>query len=92
MSFKEFVSVYGNMKWSVAFIDNSPGGKHRADCFDYLLPYSDYVVVHDYEKENEEHIAPLLHKAKFVHVTSTYEPKTLVASMTHQIPTSIICL
>lgn len=81
-------------KWSVVLIDNSPGGKNRADCFAALLPVSDYVVVHDYERENYEHIAPLLSKEPTVrfHVTTTYQPPTLVASLTRTIPESILCL
>lgn len=77
--------------WSVAFIDNSPGGKNRADCFDALIEVSDYVVVHDYWQDNEEAIAPLLTGIKH-HTTKTYPPPTLVASMKLPIPESILCL
>lgn len=77
--------------YGVAFIDHSPGGKNRAECFDMLIEHSDYVVVHDYEKDNEEAIAPLLTGIKH-HITKTYPPPTLVASMKLPIPESILCL
>lgn len=78
--------------WSVVFIDDSPGGQNRREWFELMLPKSEYVVVHDYEKDNEEAIGPLLEKVPFKHITRTYEPPTLVASMTNPIPESILCL
>lgn len=77
--------------WSVALIDNSPGGERRKKDFAALLPVSDFVVVHDFHRENEEAITPLLTGNKFW-VCNRYQPPTLVASLTRSIPESIFCL
>lgn len=45
---------------SVVFIDNSPGGERRRRDFERYLPLARFVVVHDYHRENEEAIRPLL--------------------------------
>jgi hypothetical protein len=79
-------------RWGVAFIDNSPGGARRAKDFLALIKTSDFVIVHDYWQDNEEHIAPLLKNVKYTHVTRTHEPPTLVASLDRPIPSSIIQL
>lgn len=77
--------------WSVVFIDDSPGGDHRANEFRDYLDKSVFVVVHDYHRENEEAIKPLLDGVRY-HVTTTYQPPTLVASKVREIPKSILCL
>lgn len=77
--------------WSVVFIDDSPGGRHRADRFRDYIDNSIFVVVHDYHLENEEHISPLLKGVRH-HVTKTYQPPTLIASKVREIPRSILCL
>lgn len=79
-------------RWAVVFIDHSPGGENRASALKLFLPVSDYVIVHDYHRDNEEAIGPMLKNVPFTHVTRTYEPPTLVASMTKPIPKSILCL
>jgi hypothetical protein len=76
----------------VAFIDNSPGGERRRKDFEFFIKLADFVVVHDYEKDNEEHIFPVLAGVKHKYVTRTYEPPTLVASNTMAIPKSLLCL
>lgn len=71
--------------WGVAFVDESPGGERRAKSVRALLPVCEFVVVHDYWRENREAIAPLLVGA-MQFVTASYEPPTLVASLTREIP------
>lgn len=70
--------------WGVVFIDNSPGGKARLDPFLAFLDHSDYLVVHDYHRENEEAIKPFLggvhHK-----IYDRYQPPTLLASKIHEL-------
>lgn len=86
--FKSTPSATG--QWGCAFIDDSPGGIHRASMFLLLAPLSQFVVVHDYHMENEEAIGPLLVGFKF-HVTKSYQPPTLIASRS-ELPESIFCL
>lgn len=81
--FKRDISMPG--RWSVAFIDHSPGGENRAKAFKELIEFSDYVVVHDYHDENEEAIGPLLSGLKW-HVCKSIFPPTLAASRTKDIP------
>ena len=74
------VASYMQHEWSVCFIDNEGGGQARACLFALALPKCQFVVVHDYHRENEEAIGPLLSGVSHF-VTNTYEPPTLVASM-----------
>lgn len=75
------------MRWGVAFIDHSPGGANRADAFKRLIEVSDYVVVHDAQKESEnfKHIEPMLSGLEW-YLCTGYFPHTLVASKTRKIP------
>lgn len=73
---KQFVR---DIRFGVTFIDNSPGGEARARPFKTALLNSDYIVVHDYHRENEEAIKPLLDGVNY-RVFSDYEPPTLLAS------------
>lgn len=82
----------GLMNIGVVFIDDSPGGENRKKHFVDFIDISDYVIAHDYEKDNEEAIGPLLVKVPFKYVTRTYQPPTLIASMTREIPKSVLCL
>lgn len=75
-------------RWSVVFIDHSPGGASRANAFSALISCSEFVVVHDYHLENEDAIKPLLEGVSH-YVTKTYDPPTLVASKVRDIPGSI---
>lgn len=77
--------IIGTHRWGTVFIDNSPGGERRMHDFMWFADCSDFVVVHDYEKENEEAIAPLL-KGMEWHVTRRYLPPTLVASHSRKLP------
>lgn len=92
--YNSILPMLSRWNWSVAFIDHSPGGKSRADAFKALLPVSEYVIVHDAQEgeENWEHLKPLLVEGVKWHVTKTYHPHTLVASLTRGIPKSILCL
>lgn len=78
-------------KWGVAFIDHSPGGANRANAFRQLIDVSDYVVVHDAQKdaENFQHIEPLLDGVNW-HLCTGYWPHTLVCSKTKQIPAVLL--
>lgn len=75
-------------RWSTVLLDNSPGGSRRASDLALLLPVSDYVVVHDYHRENLEHIQPLIQGAYF-HVASLYPPPTLVVSKIQAMPAGL---
>ncbi len=77
--------------FGTVLIDNSPGGNRRLDDFKAVLPFSEFVVVHDYHLENEDAIGPLLNGLNH-HITKTYGPPTLVASDLRSIPVSILCL
>lgn len=77
--------------WALVFIDDSPGGKHRADRFKAFIDNSIFVVVHDYHLENSDSIGPLLKGVRH-HITKTYQPPTLIASKVREIPKSILCL
>jgi hypothetical protein len=75
------------LKYSVAFIDHSPGGENRAEAFRQFLAISEYVVMHDSQKDAEnfkavESMLPLLSW----HLCTDYFPHTLVASETLKIP------
>lgn len=77
--------------WGVAFIDHSPGGANRANAFKQLIGVSDYVVVHDAQKdaENFQHIEPLLDGVNW-YLCTGYWPHTLCASKTKQIPAVLL--
>lgn len=83
--------VSGMKGWAVTFIDDSPGGEHRARHFRDFIQLSIFLVVHDYHLENSDSIGPLLKGVRH-HVTKTYQPPTLIASKVREIPRSILCL
>jgi hypothetical protein len=74
-------------RWGVAFIDHSPGGENRANAFRQLIEISDYVVMHDAQKdaENFKAVEPMLEGLNW-YLCTGYFPHTLVASKTRQIP------
>lgn len=72
-------------EWAVVLIDNSPGGARRAQDFSFLRHCAQFVVVHDYWQDNEEHIAPMLNGINY-YVCHRQKPPTLVASMQRPIP------
>lgn len=68
--------------WGVVLIDNSPGGWRRLKDFNMFIDRSEYVLVHDYHRENEEAIKPVLEKRGITHcVIGAYQPPTLLASL-----------
>lgn len=71
-------------RFGVVFIDNSPGGQARATPFRDALPVSEYVVVHDYHRENEDSIKPYLDGINYK-VFNLYDPPTLLASLNHKV-------
>lgn len=75
------------MDWAVAFIDHSPGGANRAGAFKALIDVSEFVVVHDAQKdaENFQAIEPMLVGVNW-HLCTSYFPHTLIASKTRKIP------
>lgn len=77
-SYSDVLPQFSNEPWGVVFIDGSPGGKARADQFRMFFPISDFVVVHDYHKENSEAIEPYLLNLKYA-VYDEYQPPTLLA-------------
>lgn len=79
------------LKWGVVFIDQSPGGKCRADSFAQYISISNFVIVHDFHLENLEHILPLMEGVRH-HVTTTYSPPTLIATKHKFIPSAILDL
>lgn len=82
---------YPNWRWSVAFIDHSPGGANRANAFKQLIEVSDYVVMHDAQKdaENFQAVEPMLAGLNW-HLCTGYFPHTLVCSKTKQIPAVLL--
>jgi hypothetical protein len=89
---REFLNLDKHF-WSVVFIDQSGGGEPRAYPFRKFIEISDYVVVHDYHRENVDAIAPTLEDNRiYRHVTTTYQPPTLIASKTKPIPESVLHL
>lgn len=72
------------LRIGVAFIDNSSGGIARSKPFEALLDVCDYIVVHDYHRENEEAIKPFLEGVNY-RVFNDYNPPTLLASKLHQV-------
>jgi hypothetical protein len=76
--------LIGDSPFGLVFIDNSPGGAARADPFKAFLPQSEFIVVHDYHRENEEAIKPLLKGVNY-RVFSDYNPPTLLASLKHKV-------
>lgn len=79
-TYEDYVASAMQHEWAVCFIDNSPGGPARSGLFSLALPRCQYVVVHDYHADNEEHIAPLLNGVNH-YVYNRYEPPTLIASV-----------
>ena len=83
-----FVRELGSLpiwSWGVTFIDHSPGGENRASALRQFIDRSQFVIVHDYEKDNLEAIAPLLTGCHY-HVCTHCLPPTLVASKTRYVP------
>lgn len=80
-----FSGEFMKLEWSVALVDNSPGGERRKKDFLRLIECAEFVVVHDYHKDNEEAISPVLGHLHRV-VCSRYQPPTLVASKHWDIP------
>ncbi len=82
--YDDFIPECAKRKWSVVFIDNSPGGDARLRPFLALLGCSDYLVVHDYHRENETAIKPFLGQISVPHlkhkVFADYDPPTLLVA------------
>ncbi len=83
-SYDESTKKFDKIDVGLTFIDNSPGGAARAKPFKRFLPISDFVVVHDYHRENEEAIKPLLEGVNY-RIFSDYNPPTLLASLKHKV-------
>jgi len=82
-----FSYVVPDKRFSVALVDHPPGGANRAEAFKQLIEVSEFVVVHDAQKdaENFQHIEPML-KGLNWHLCTGYFPHTLIVSKTRQIP------
>ena len=78
-NYDAILKEFATQDWGVVFIDNSPGGKARSIPFDLLKGKAQYLVVHDYHRENEEAIAPLLTGMDH-RIFKDYDPPTLLAS------------
>lgn len=87
VDYKYALTLFSKEKWSVAFIDHSPGGENRAAAFKALIEVSEYVVMHDAQKdaENFQAVEPMLAGLNW-HLCTDIFPHTLVASKTLQIP------
>jgi len=83
--YMEVLPALAKRKWSVVFIDNSPGGKGRSDVFELFIDGAEFVVVHDYHLENEDAIKPLLTNTRHI-ISTLYQPPTLLASRSRMIP------
>jgi len=80
--YADLIEFFSGKKWGVVFIDNSPGGEARLAPFRAFIDHSEFIVVHDYHRENEEVIKPFLSNCHHK-VYNDYEPRTLLASKTH---------
>lgn len=90
--FTDWISNTNDKKrYSVVFIDDSPGGENRATSFRTYIDQSEFVIVHDFWRENEEAIRPLLVGCLF-HICRHQEPPTLVCSKSRTIPEGILAL
>lgn len=87
VDYKEAIPLFAKERWGVAFIDHSPGGENRAAAFKALIEVSDYVVMHDAQKdaENFQAVEPMLAGLNWYLCTDIF-PHTLVASKTLRIP------
>lgn len=74
-----FIRQLEDAQWGVVFIDNSPGGEGRSIPFSLLKDKARFIVVHDYHRENEEEISPLLNGMDH-RIFKDYDPPTLLAS------------
>lgn len=77
--YDKLVPELAKQQWGVVLIDNSPGGQRRASDFRSLINCSEFVVVHDYQDENEAAISPMLDFLIWRRYVD-YFPPTLVAS------------
>lgn len=87
--YDRIVPLLALTQWGVVLIDNSPGGERRKKDFQSLIKCSGFVVLHDYHRENQEAIEPLLDSMNR-YVCNYYKPPTLVASLTRKIPAVLI--
>lgn len=83
----EWMVLRDKGRWAVAFIDHSPGGANRAAAFKALIECSEFVVMHDAQKEAEnfQAVEPMLAGLNW-HLCTSIFPHTLVASKTRTIP------
>lgn len=90
-SYRDGISNSPTRRWGVAFIDNSPGGKARGDLFEALIGISDFVVMHDAQKEAEnfQAVEPMLAGLNW-YLCTKYFPHTLIASKTRKVPEVLI--
>lgn len=90
VDYKEALPEFARGRWGVAFIDHSPGGENRASAFKALIEVSDYVVMHDAQKdaENFQAVEHMLTGLNW-HLCTDIFPHTLVASVTRQIPEAV---
>src|SRR5688572_9286028 len=74
----EGIDSFG-VRWGVSFIDHSPGGANRANAFKQLIEVSDYVVMHDAQKdaENFQAVEPMLAGLSW-HLCTGYFPHTII--------------
>jgi len=82
---------YPNTRWSVVFLDQSREFWTRADSFRVFVENADFIVCHDFHRENEEEMRGLLSGLR-VHVTRRQEPPTLICSKTKEIPSGLLDL
>lgn len=81
------LSMTGWLRWGVAFIDSSPGGEARGELFRFLIDRSNFVVMHDAQKdaENFQAVEKTLESLRW-HLCTSVFPHTLIASKTMEIP------
>ncbi len=85
------VNPIPHVRWSVVFLDQHRPAWTRADSFKAFIDNSDYIVCHDYHRENEEEMRELIRGMNY-HVTRHQEPPTLVCSKTLPIPSGVLYL
>lgn len=87
----ENLDPYPIRRWSVVFLDQHRHAWTRADSFKVFIGNADFIVCHDYHRENEEEMRSLLVGLNY-HITRHQEPPTLIASKTCTIPNVLLDL
>lgn len=83
-------NIWGVRRWGVVFIDDSPGGRPRAEQLERFLPVADYVIMHDAQDTGDNYgpAMEVIERLKVPHhvMYKRFFPWTLAASLVRPIP------